>query len=261
MLDLPPEVVSQLSAVRGVLQSRLADHLCAIHLFGSTVDGGLKPHSDIDLMVSVTQPLTEQTRCELMQALLRHSAWPGTSATLRALEVTVVALGEVVPWRYPARREMQFGEWLREDILSGRFEPPMFDHDLAILLTKLRNHSTPLLGPPAPELFDSVPASDLRQALKDTCYQWNTAEDWSGDERNVILALARIWYTSCTGDIASKEAAAAWAMERLPTAHRAVMQQARNAYVQGESTEAAWTHDSVAGTIRFCRHQVERELT
>ena len=48
------------------------------------------------------------------------------------LELTVVARSEVVPWRYPARRELQFGEWLRHDILSGTFEPAVLDHDLAI---------------------------------------------------------------------------------------------------------------------------------
>lgn len=91
-----------------------------------------------------------------MTDLLAHSAWPGSSDTLRALELTVVALGEIVPWRYPPRREMQFGEWLREDIEAGRFEPAMVDHDLAILITKLRRHSSALLGPAAAELFEEV---------------------------------------------------------------------------------------------------------
>ncbi|WP_431627026.1 nucleotidyltransferase domain-containing protein, partial [Enterobacter hormaechei] len=36
------------SAVPGVTT------LLAVHLYGSAVDGGLKPHSDIDLLVTVT---------------------------------------------------------------------------------------------------------------------------------------------------------------------------------------------------------------
>lgn len=66
MLNLPTEVVLQLSAVCDLLRSRLADQLRAIHLYGSAIDGGLKPCSDLDLMVSVAQPLTEQKRNELM---------------------------------------------------------------------------------------------------------------------------------------------------------------------------------------------------
>lgn len=48
---------------------------------------------------------------------------------------------EVKAWRYPPRREMQFGEWLRKDILIGIFEPAVLDIDLAILLTQARQHS------------------------------------------------------------------------------------------------------------------------
>ena len=34
--------------------------LLAVHLYGSAVDGGLKPHSDIDLLVTVTVGLMKQ---------------------------------------------------------------------------------------------------------------------------------------------------------------------------------------------------------
>ena len=43
------------------------------------------------------------------------SRYPGKDKTLRALEVTVIVYKEVVPWRYPAVRELQFGEWPRKD--------------------------------------------------------------------------------------------------------------------------------------------------
>lgn len=33
---------------------------------------------------------------------------------------------------------LQFGEWLRDDLRRGVFEPPVFDPDLAILLTQAR---------------------------------------------------------------------------------------------------------------------------
>lgn len=260
MMHLPAEAASQLSAVCDVLRSRLADQLLAVHLYGSAVDGGLKPSSDLDLMVSVAQPLTESARNELMHELLHHSAPPGSSTLLRALEVTVVAIGEVVPWRYPPRREMQFGEWLREDILNGRIEPEMLDVDLAILLTKARKHSTALVGPSAAELFDSVPAADLRRAMLDTCKQWNTGEDWEGDEITVLLALARIWFTACTGKIASKDAAASWAMERLPDAHRQVMSHALHAYLRGTGDASVLNPAELAETIHFCKQEIALEL-
>ena len=48
------EVSTQLSEVVGVIERHLEPTLLAVHLYGSAVDGGLKPHSDIDLLVTVT---------------------------------------------------------------------------------------------------------------------------------------------------------------------------------------------------------------
>ncbi|WP_174219961.1 nucleotidyltransferase domain-containing protein, partial [Escherichia coli] len=42
------EISNQLSEVR-----HLESTLLAVHLYGSAVDGGLKPYSDIDLLVTV----------------------------------------------------------------------------------------------------------------------------------------------------------------------------------------------------------------
>ncbi len=251
---------AQLSAVCAVLHAYLGPQLRAIHLYGSAVADGLKPHSDIDLMVTVDTPLPDAARHGLMKALLAHSAWPGSSDTLRALEVTVVALSEVVPWRYPPRREMQFGEWLRTDLQAGRFEPPMPDPDLAILLTKLRQHSTTLFGPPAKDLLDPVPASDLRKALSDTINQWNSPADWEDDERNIVLALARIWFTACTGEITSKDRAATWAVERLPAPHRAIVERALGSYLRGESDGLASMLQPLADTIHCLKRAAEKEL-
>ena len=54
------EVSTQLSEVVGVIERHLEPTLLAVHLYGSAVDGGLKPHSDIDLLVTVTVGLMKQ---------------------------------------------------------------------------------------------------------------------------------------------------------------------------------------------------------
>ncbi len=259
MAKLPPEIASQVSTTLSVLDRYLGSDLRAIHLYGSAVDGGLKPHSDIDLMVSVSAPPAEAARNALMRELLACSAPPGESEVLRPLEVTIVALSEVVPWRYPPWREMQFGEWLRDDIGAGRFESAMADPDLAILMTKLRLHSMSLRGPEAAELFEPVPPSDLREAFAATIAQWNVEPDWHGDERNIVLALARIWFSVSTGSIASKDAAAAWVAERLPPEHAALLAGAAESYLGGG--EPSLPSGAVADFIRFCKTEIERELS
>ena len=102
------EVSTQLSEVVGVIERHLEPTLLAVHLYGSAVDGGLKPHSDIDLLVTVTVRLDETTRRALINDLLETSASPGESEILRAVEVTIVVHDDIIPWRYPAKRELQF---------------------------------------------------------------------------------------------------------------------------------------------------------
>ncbi|WP_227648112.1 AadA family aminoglycoside 3''-O-nucleotidyltransferase, partial [Klebsiella pneumoniae] len=187
------EISNQLSEVLSVIERHLESTLLAVHLYGSAVDGGLKPYSDIDLLVTVAVKLDETTRRALLNDLMEASAFPGESETLRAIEVTLVVHDDIIPWRYPAKRELQFGEWQRNDILAGIFEPAMIDIDLAILLTKAREHSVALVGPAAEEFFDPVPEQDLFEALRETLKLWNSQPDWAGDERNVVLTLSRIW--------------------------------------------------------------------
>jgi len=257
----PAGIAAQLASARAVLDHHLGGALQALYLFGSAVDGGLKPHSDIDLLAIVDGPLAEPARRGLMTGLLAVSAWPGTQASCRALEVTVLALGEVVPWRYPPRRELQFGEWLRDDLRAGRFEPAMPDPDLAILLTKARRHSISLFGPPAAALFDPVPAADFARALADTTAQWSEPSDWQGDERNVALALARIWFSVATGGIASKDAAAAWALERLPRQHRPVLAHARDTYLGGLPDGLADRPESMAAFVGHVKAAIGKAFT
>lgn len=243
MTQAPPIAIApQLDDARRVIEHHLGPGLAAIHLFGSAVVGGLQPESDIDLLVTVTEPPDESTLQALAMELLTVSAPPGQSPSLRALEVTVMTLQHAVPWRHPARREIQFGEWLREDLLAGIVEPPMLDHDLAIVLTKVLGNSIPVIGPPADQLFEAVPRQDLTRALLDTVAQWNQPEDWADEARNIILALARIWYTAVTGEIASKADAATWLLARIEPEYRPVLSHARDIYLGHARDDLAQRH-------------------
>ncbi|MBL0950528.1 MAG: DUF4111 domain-containing protein [Pseudomonas sp.] len=251
---------AQISAALALLQQHLGDDLLAVHLYGSAVAGGLKPGSDLDLLVMVGTPLSDAVRHSLMRALLNISACPATEY-LRPLEVTVLNRDAVLPWRYPAKREMQFGEWLRDDLNAGRIEPAVTDHDLAILISKARQLSICLVGPAATELYEPVPEADLLRALHDTVAQWNKPDDWLGDECSVVLALARIWLTLSTGEIAAKDVAADWLLERLPAEHRPVLQTARNIYLGTGEDDLAQHPRALAGFIDYARLQIERLRT
>ncbi|ELN6776284.1 AadA family aminoglycoside 3''-O-nucleotidyltransferase [Escherichia coli] len=252
------EVSTQLSEVVGVIERHLEPTLLAVHLYGSAVNGGLKPHSDIDLLVTVTVRLNETTRRALLNDLLEVSTFPGESEALRAIEVTIVVHDDIIPWRYPAKRELQFGEWQRNDILAGIFEPATIDIDLAILQTKAREHSVALVGPAAEELFDPVPEQDLFEALNETLKLWNSQPDWAGDERNVVLTLSRIWYSAVTGKIAPKDVAADWAMERLPAQYQPVILEARQAYLGQEEDRLASRADQLEEFVHYVKGEITK---
>ncbi|TYW85201.1 AadA family aminoglycoside 3''-O-nucleotidyltransferase [Klebsiella pneumoniae] len=257
---VPAEISVQLSQVLNVIKRHLESTLLAVHLYGSALDGGLKPYSDIDLLVTVDTRLDETVRQALFVDLLEISAFPGQSKVLRALEVTIVVYSDVVPWRYPARRELQFGEWQRKDILAGIFESATNDVDLAILLTKARQHNIALVGSAAEDFFNPVPESDLFKALAGTLKLWNSQPDWEGDERNVVLTLSRIWYSAATGKIASKDVASNWAMERLPAQHQLVLFEARQAYLGDGGDCLASRADQLTAFVHFVKYEAGRLL-
>jgi streptomycin 3"-adenylyltransferase len=105
----------------------------------------------------------------------------------------------------------------------------VYDPDLAVILYQVRQSSIPLVGGDASEVLDPVPTEDLRRAMKD-CLPG--LMDWlKGDERNVILTLARIWVTLSTGDILPKDEAAKWAIPRLPQEQAVLLDLAGKAYL------------------------------
>jgi predicted nucleotidyltransferase len=258
--SIPADISCQVVQTLGVLERHLAPTLVAVHLYGSAVDGGLKPSSDIDLLVTISTRLDDDVRQALMTELLAISAPPGESSTLRALEVTAVVPADIVPWRYPARRELQFGEWLREDIMAGRFEAAVADADLAILLTKARENSVALFGPPAQSVFNAVPEDDFYRVLSDTLDLWNAPADWEHEERNIVLTLARIWYSASTGAIAPKEVAGEWAVLRLPAAHKAVLREAQQAYLGRGVDQLALRGDAMTAFVSHMKREIRTVL-
>ncbi|XXX74486.1 aminoglycoside adenylyltransferase family protein [Sorangium sp. So ce134] len=229
--------LAQVDRAVEALRRRLGDSMQAAYLFGSAVVGGLRPGSDVDLLVASREPLRGEPRSRLVEDLLAISA-PVGEARGRPLDVTLVVIGDIVPWRHPPMCELQFGEWLRPDLLAGRIPPPRPDPDLAILLTTAREHSIALAGPPAAALFAPVPAADLRRAMV-TLFPELIAGA-RGDERNALLTVARMWATLSSGEILPKDVAAERMLAVLPDEHRAALALARAGYL-GEARDD-WSH-------------------
>ncbi len=216
----------------GIVREVLGEAVIGVYLEGSAVVGGLRPRSDIDVFAVTSRSATLAERRSLVDRLMAISDTGGPEG--RPVELTIVVQSEVRPWRYAPIRDFQYGEWVRADYERGELPAAQPDPDLALLITGVLAADRALSGPPPAAVLDPVPPDDVRRATLDAIP--GILLDLDADTRNGILTLARIWTTVATGTIRSKDAAADWALPRLPVAHREVLARARAIYL-GEAEE------------------------
>lgn len=254
-----PTLPAEVDTARAILQSHLAGSLCAIYLHGSAVADGLRPHSDIDMLVVVDQPIAPETRRHLITELMAISGrYPSDPAERRPLEVLIFLRADLEALPYPARCEFVYGEWLRHDYEAGAVSEPVSDPELTVVLAQARQEAIPLIGPTATDLLPAVPKADVRRAMKDGLPTLMTS--LSGDERNVLLTLARMWHTLATGEFVSKDRAADWATARLPHTQAAILTHARNDYMRGTTRDWQACQPALRQTASALHEQVQANL-
>jgi predicted nucleotidyltransferase len=247
--DLTTE--EQLDAVVGLLGEVLGESLVGVYLHGSSVLGGLRPQSDLDVLAVGDRPLTHEEKRALAARLL------GISLRPRPIELTVVSEQEVRPWRYPPSVELKYGDWLRAEFDRGEVEPSNPTPDLAILISIALQGKAGLVGPPPEEVFDPVPWVDVADSMTRGIAELLGDFEW--DTRNVLLTLVRIWCSLSTGEIRTKDAAAEWALSRLPPVQRSAVERARAVYL-GEQEEGHWDAASARHLAEHLVREIKRML-
>jgi len=200
--NIPNEALQALKIIEELFDK---NQLIGVYLYGSAILGNLQINSDVDVLVIINHDLSDADRKELTKRLLLISGKIGCK-TKMPLEVTVVNINNIVPWKYPPKCEFMYGEWLREQIESGVIPQTSYDPDVAILLWQARDHNLPLKGLEITKVIEPVPMRNVREAIKSSLPELIT--NIQGDERNVLLTLARMWFTASTGKICSKDFAA-----------------------------------------------------
>ncbi|HDA6049975.1 TPA: DUF4111 domain-containing protein, partial [Staphylococcus aureus] len=96
------------------------------------------------------------------------------------------------------------------------------------------------------------------RAIKDSLPE--LIEGIKGDERNVILTLARMWQTVTIGEIFSKDVAAEWAIPLLPKEHATLLDIARKGY-RGECDDK-WEglNSKVKALVKYMKNSIETSL-
>lgn len=206
-----------------------------VYLYGSAASTGLRPDSDVDILVVTRRSLSRPERVGLVELLLRISGWHGhrerfpDAAGRRPLEVTSLALPDLASTTARPRLDFQYGEWLRAELVAGAIPEPAEDPDVVILRATALQASRPLRGRALREILAPVPPQVLRRAILDRVP--SLVREADGDERNALLTLARSLVTVETGDIVSKDAAAQTVAARRTGPERTLLLTARAGYL------------------------------
>jgi predicted nucleotidyltransferase len=236
--------MDQLEQVLRLVDVALGSNALGIYLHGSAVRGGLKPASDLDILVVSQRSLDQRERQTLVDGLLPIS---GPRVGARSAELIVVVQTGVRPWQYPPTCDFLYGDWLREEIDANGPPQPEPMPNLALMIAMTLDGDHPLVGPPPAQVLDPVPRADLVRGSLDGIP--NLLHDLDDDTRNVVLTLARVWTTVATGEIKSKDAAADWALARLQPEHRPVLEHAKQLYLTRRYSEEAWS-DKLRAQVR-----------
>ncbi|MBN8952351.1 MULTISPECIES: aminoglycoside adenylyltransferase domain-containing protein [unclassified Rhizobium] len=234
MTEVPVEARTALVIAKNIF----GDHLRGVYLHGSAVSGGLQSQSDVDVLAVIDHPMTGSMRRRLLSCLLEVSGrHPIKSGAPRCIELMVFLQDHLAAPAFPACSEFVYGEWLRDSFEAGEVPEPLCDPEITLGLAQARQQSQPLFGPDLDDLLAEIPLRDIGRAMREALPA--LLANLHGDERNVLLTLARMWRTAETGEFVTKDAAADWVISRLPEhSTRALLELARNAY-RGEARDAA----------------------
>jgi predicted nucleotidyltransferase len=103
----------QVTAATEIVRDILGEAALAAYLYGSAVAGGLRPDSDLDVLVVSGRSLSGDERAATIQRLLPISGPHAAVGPARPIELTVVSQPALTPWRYPPSIELQYGDWMR----------------------------------------------------------------------------------------------------------------------------------------------------
>ena len=214
----------------------LKDELLGIYLHGSAAMGCFNPaKSDIDLIVVVNEPMTDDVKRAFMDMTVRLNA----SGPRKGIEMSIVRQRACKPFVYPTPYELHFsaGHLARymDDPEAYIREMKGTDWDLAAHFTVIRVRGRRLFGLPIEEAFGEVPQQDYLDSIRRDVA--DARKEIRENAMYLILNLARVLAYEEEGSVLSKKEGGEWALEHLPAGFHGLVQTALEEYTKGASVE------------------------
>lgn len=236
--------------------------LVGVYLYGSGATTGLRPDSDIDMLVITRRSLTSAERRSLISTLLDVSGWSGHEfqfpevAHRRPVEVTSVVMDDLYPLTENPRRDFQFGEWMRSELVNGVVPVPERDPDVVVLLSTALGSYRALYGEPLEHVVPRVPSALLQQAQLVLLH--DVVNGFVGDERNTLLTLARMVVTAESDQIFPKHHAADQVLSRLEKREADLLTLAKEEYLGTIRVDWSREYERTLGTVQTLKRLVHK---
>lgn len=193
------------------LQALLGGELVGVYAGGSWALGGYeRPGSDLDVAVVVRGPLSDGAAARLIEEL-SYEAFP---CPARGLELVVYTAESAARPSIDPGFELNLNTGRGITFRADREPQPGERHWFAIDRSVLAGHGIALLGPPASEVFATIPPAELRPVLADVL-RWYARE--APESEDAVLNAGRSLRFARDGVWVAKPAVRGWVAEQAGT--------------------------------------------
>ena len=229
----------------------LCENLVGIYVHGSIAFGCFSwERSDIDFIVVVDNPISQQIKLQLLQVLIDLS----DEAPVKGFEMSVVLKKYCEKFIYPTPYELHFSNDYYEENSRNLsllcVESLEGDPDLAAHFSIIRSVGVVLCGKPISEVFGTVTNEDYLDSIRKDVE--NAKEDVVEYPIYVILNLCRVYAYMKEGLILSKEKGGQWGLDNLPSKYHGMITRVLNNYIDG----TVYLED-VLLQIEFCEYMLD----
>lgn len=255
-VEWPRDVRGQIAAATEQMAAVLGRDLVGIYLHGSLAMGGFNlRRSDLDLLVVTRNRLQSAARRSLSEAMIEVSRRPVP------IEMSVMTLDHLRPWRHPAPYDFHFSESWRDRFVDALrtddwwSDADRYDPDLAAHVTVTRARGVCLWGDPIQTTFPIVPAEHMRASLAADLV--GSLQTISSNSVYTVLNCCRSLAYLEAGVVLSKAEGGFWALGSTPIAMAPVIRRAIEAYRSGDGTDDRFGDTDLVGFVEFAREALK----